>query len=208
MSERSVSALQTRALAEIDGDADRHLRLGVRQEVWAALGPRRGGEGPPTGAHLRRLALAVAGVRRVLPLWDRRYPGNDLPSVALGAVGALLRGEIGVEEAQRVFDRCWGDAVHLAVDRPFPEVAAGFAAVQALGTAMYDEFFDPDSLDPARPDEDDPESHDSAYYAAVAEAGGMPGDPDADRERRREFWRWWLGEAVEPTVGVEDLKKL
>lgn len=41
-----------------------------------------------------------------------------------------------------------------------------------------------------------PEYRDAAYYASVAYAGGNPTDPISDADRRRQFWSWYLAEAV------------
>jgi hypothetical protein len=134
----------------------------------------------PDPAHRRRIALAVAGVQRVLPLWKQRYGQNDIPQVALSTVEAIVGGKR--VDAQNVLDKLWGDVVHLSVEEPFPEVAVGFAAVQAISTAMQDELFAPSNLDPGREDGDDPESWDSAFYASVAAAGGLPSDPQSNAD--------------------------
>src|SRR3954469_18767752 len=156
--------LRTLALEAIQDDPAHHLRLGVRQLVWAEFGPRATLESYLNNAHRQRITLAVAGVERVLPIWQRRYPDSKIPFDALTAVEAVLGGEM--TGAAEVFDALWESAVHLSMEDPANEIAVGFAAVQALSTATYDEFFDVDDLDPQREDGADPESHDSAYYAA------------------------------------------
>ena len=178
-----LSENQKLALKAVESDPNKHLRLGWRQKIWADLDRRQ------------RIALAVIGVRHVLPLWQQRYPDSDIPDVALSTIDAIVQG--GEVDASDTFDELWEAVVHLSVEQPFPEVAVGFAAVQALSTAMYDESFDPDDLDTEREDGDDPESFDSAYYAAVAAAHGQPADPKSNAELRLKFWRWWLTEAVE-----------
>jgi hypothetical protein len=45
-------------------------------------------------------------------------------------------------------------------------------------------------------DQVSPEEHDGSYMASVALAGGSPWTPGSDPARRREFWQWWLREAV------------
>ena len=195
-----VSENQELALKAVETDPNKHLRLGWRQKVWADFGPRATPGNYLSAPHRQRIELAVAGVRHVLPLWQEKYPDSDIPNVALSTIDAIVRGD--EIDASGTFDELWEAVVHLSVERPFPEVAVGFAAVQALTTAMYDESFDPDDLDPDREDGDDPESFDSAYYAAVAAAHGQPNDPRSDAELRLKFWRWWLTDAVEqPQTG-------
>jgi hypothetical protein len=188
-----MSENQELALMAVETDPDKHLRLGWRQIIWADFGPRATPGNYLSVPHRQRIELAVAGVRQVLPLWEQRYPDSDIPDVALSTIDAIVQGE---EVDADTFDELWEAVVHLSVERPFSEVAAGFAAVQALATAMYDESFDPDDLDPEREDGDDPESFDSAYYASVAAAHGQPGAPGSDAQLRLEFWKWWLTDAV------------
>jgi hypothetical protein len=189
------SALQTLALTAVEHDPVHHLKLGLRELIWSEFGMRAGPDDRLAKVHRERISLAVAGVERVLPLWKRRYGHNDIPAVALSAIKVLVSGE--KLDAEKIFDESWAKVVHLSVEKPFPEIAVGFAAVQALSTAMYDEFFDAANLDPDRADGDDPESHDSAYYASIAAAGGVPSDPLSNSESRLAFWNWWLTDAVE-----------
>ncbi|HSL54833.1 MAG TPA: Imm5 family immunity protein [Pyrinomonadaceae bacterium] len=188
-----LTEIQEQALAAVEADPNGHLRLGLREMIWAEFGPRATSDNYLSAAHRQRIALAVAGVRHVLPLWQERYPDSDIPTMALSAIEAITQGG----DASDTFDELWEAVMDLSLERPFPEIAVGFAAVQALRTAMYDEFFDADDLDPGREDGDDPESFDSAYYAAIAAAHGQPADPESDSRLRLEFWKWWLTDAID-----------
>jgi hypothetical protein len=44
-------------------------------------------------------------------------------------------------------------------------------------------------------DDYDPFSWDTSYYTAIAYSGSDPWD-NADIEKRREFWMWYINEAV------------
>lgn len=76
----------------------------------------------------------------------------------------------------------------------------GFAAVQALTTAVVDEFFDPDEIELNLTDSEEFESNDASFHAAVAYANGpvweIDASPAPNSEKRRRFWEWWLTEAV------------
>jgi Immunity protein Imm5 len=79
---------------------------------------------------------------------------------------------------------------------------AGWAAVAAVVVAGCDEdLSDPDS------DLDDLDvevtSWSNAYAASVAYANGAPSQPGSDVSHRREFWTWWLDEAVPAAYGQE-----
>jgi len=185
---------QKLALAAVRNRADHHLTLGLRELIWSDLGDRATPGSYMNQAHLKRISLAVAGVKYVLPLWQQKYKNNNIPLVALSTINKLVAGD--QIDASAIFDQLWAETIHLSVEQPFTEIAVGFSAVQALSTAMFDEFFDSTKLDVKRRDDDDPENHDSSYYASVAAAGGEPLSPQSSSERRLEFWNWWLTDGI------------
>lgn len=180
----------------VEEHAEHQLELGWRQMIWAEIGERATPENYFTTAHRQRIELAVVGVRRVLPLWQQRYADSEIPEVALSAIDEIVKGGGEVDHAE-TFDQLWQAVIHLAAEEPSVEVAVGFAAVQALSAAMYDEFFEADDLNPELEDSDDPESQDSAYWASVAAANGPPASPESSSEQRLEFWKWWLTDGIE-----------
>jgi hypothetical protein len=79
---------------------------------------------------------------------------------------------------------------------------AGWAALQAVVVAANDEDLsdlnsDVDDLDI------DGSSWSTAFNASVAYANGVPSQPGSDVSRRREFWTWWLDEAVPEAYSPE-----
>jgi hypothetical protein len=197
MISESFRQLRAKALAAVELEPAHHLNLGLREMIWSAFGPRATANDRLEEPHIQRIRLAVAGVVHVAPLWRQRAEEDEVTFEALTSIEKLLRGSLLLEDKKKVFDQLWEMAVHRSANASISEAAIGFASVQALSTAIYDEFYDPSCLDPERTDEDDPENHDSAYYSAVAQAGGLPGDENSSPERRLEFWRWWLNEGVE-----------
>jgi hypothetical protein len=168
----------------------------------------------PTGAGFaRRIALAELATRHVLPIWERGYPRDQRPYELLDIAQRLVRGEASHEEAERA----WSDLAGDLQDPPDSDPAAGkflaelmkpqhagMAAVRTVVAAMYDVDVDPD-LD-HEDHELDVEQWDASYRASLAECGYNPGDPPYEegdsgdnaetQERRRQFWRWYLDEAV------------
>ena len=70
-----------------------------------------------------------------------------------------------------------------------------FAACCALSTAAHDKSYV--GLPPDTDDDDlDSDDWDASFMAAMASAGGEVGDPAASDERRRQFWLWYLRDAV------------
>jgi len=71
---------------------------------------------------------------------------------------------------------------------------------RSVGQAIY--YVKADPLDYTVTDAVvDPHKSDASAYAAIAYAGGPVGWPDADADRRLDFWRWWLDDAV-PYAGA------
>jgi hypothetical protein len=173
-------------------DPQGHLPLAQRQAIWAALGPADA-EGRCT-----RTRLAVAATRRVLPIWEKLWPANRLPHQLLDLAEQVCRGEVDGATLTELRSRAQTefDDISWASDDK-SAVAVGYAAHRALAAAIRDELFD--LVQPNTPDRDEdrqPDEHDSAYFAAAAASGGAPWQPGSSAERRRDYWLWWLTEAV------------
>ena len=175
------------------------LNLGYRQAIWAALGPSRhsqktiGSEG-----HKRRVLLAVLAVRHVLPIWHQVWPDDQTPQRILAHVSQVMKGKMSQQAALRDIDRFWEYIDLLGSQSQNMAAAVGFAAVQALTTAVVDEFFD--EIDLNLTDSEEFESNDASFHAAVAYANGplweIDASPAPNSQKRQQFWQWWLTEAV------------
>jgi hypothetical protein len=190
-----------RARASLVSHPQHDLTLGFRRAIWGTMGPLADRTlGEETVAWRRRVRLAKASAEFVLPLWDRVWPEDDTPRRLLA-------------EADRVVGGRWSPRVQGALwHRFFDNAALQFggedrdhrnarevllSANQALATAMWDERFDPGVIDLGLTDaEVDPDASDASAFACAAYAGGGVWDADSDSDRRREFWSWWLDEAV------------
>jgi len=208
MSENSISSLRDQALGVVEARPDHHLPLGMRQAIWNAVGPRATGNARLSLPHRRRIALAVASAEHVRPIWQRQYPNAPLWKNVVATIGGVARGDLDMGAALKRYDRYWEEVTHLAKTDPLPPVAAGFAIVQALSCVIVDQRFDPASIDLRREDEDDPTDFDTAVWAETAEAGGFPADENADADRRRSFWLWWLDQAASPTLDGSTMLEL
>src|SRR5215204_4405200 len=110
-----LTEIQEQALAAVKADPNGHLRLGLREKIWAEFGPRATSETYLSVPHRQRIELAVAGVRHVLPLWQQRYPDSDILAVALSAIDAITQGgESG--GASDTFDELWEAVMHLSLE--------------------------------------------------------------------------------------------
>jgi hypothetical protein len=179
-----------------------NLNLGYRHSIWAALGPRaNSSQGSKRFGLQRRATLAILSARHVIPIWEGAGLNDDTPHRILIEAEQVLNGTVDVQTADRDFGEFWTYMDNLASkfedSRP---VMVGYSAAKALLTALFDEKFDPFHIDYDLTDADvDPYDSDAAFAAAVAYADGSIWNPDSSSTKRREFWEWWLSEAV-PTA--------
>jgi hypothetical protein len=203
----TLQELLQRAQAAVERHPQHDLNLGYRQAIGRACGPHRDSGLPGSvAAHRRRARLAILTVRRVLPLWEACFPGDERSRRILEMAEGVLRGEILPEDADENAARFWDDLDALqpefGPEKAPMALAVGYAAASAL-VAAYGEAWDDldvEEIDYESVDSRDFTCNDTAFYASIAYAGGPVWEilarvsPDA--ERRRAFWTWWLTEAV------------
>jgi hypothetical protein len=177
----------------LDGASDGNLPRGIREVIWDCLGPWKS-----TRGWRRRARLAIASATVVQDVWAKQHPDDDFVQRALASADRMIRDqppddpEEMAHEIGAAFNEIPG------MDAALP---AAWAATKAIYAAAFDETFDSDDLDWDRPDRSDLRKNDAAFFAAWAYSGSHPsGGSDADA--RREFWRWWLKEAV-PAVAAD-----
>jgi hypothetical protein len=109
----------------------------------------------------------------------------------------LVHGEADPETARTEKDEFSVEVEGLEDADPRPGYV-GDAAVHTVSLASVD--YGPDDFEPDDLDEDlDYDQWDASFYASLAAAGKGPHEPGDNAETqalRRDFWRWYLGEAV------------
>lgn len=193
-------------------DPNGELALPRRNALWLAMGaPQKGVDGNPTGpGWRRRVRLGLLTVQHLLPLWQTEYSQDQGPQRMLLLAEQVVSGRINSKTeraaASSESDDYWAAVSDLGVTEegstpldvlPF---CVGAAAARVVRTALTDYqialFLDPDG-DKTETDTDrDAWSWDESYLASMACAGGSAWAVSSSPQRRREFWRWWLTEAV------------
>jgi hypothetical protein len=140
--------------------------------------------------------LAILCTRHVLHIWTQVWPENDIPQQLLATTEQYLLKMIDFDTAWDQWNQLSAPLENFSGDDAFINV--GFAAAQSLHTALYDELHCPDNtLDESLKDDDlDADSWDASYYAAAAYAGGFVWQEASSPRRRKEFWEWYLQEAI------------
>jgi Immunity protein Imm5 len=177
------------------------LTLPWRKRIWMAMGPlQKEGERALINVGLRRRAeLAIMAAKHVLPIWQAAFPGNRGPERMFDIARRYLSGSIDFKAAWESKNRFWGELENLVAQgsESVTAIAVGFAAANAVTTAICDERFDPDNIDPEILDENlEPYEWDVGFYASIAYAKGASWEPGSDATRRREFWEWYINEGV------------
>jgi hypothetical protein len=174
-------------LAERD---DGELPLPERRAIRERLGPFQPVDATAAPAGLRRrVRLGELAARRVLPFWYAERPGDAEPERLLELAGAVLEREADPEEARREAHR-FLDRMQRMEDLGDAGATAAEAARKVVFTALSGDVSDTGDEDSE--EEIEPDDWDPTFVAALAAAGY----PDEDPVRRREYWSWYLDEAV------------
>ena len=197
-----------KALTAVRQHPNHVLNLGYRTAIWAMLGSFDRHSHPSTDAgHRRRTLLAIESARRVLPIWEQRWPEDCKPHDAIQAAIQLLHTQDNRAVFWDTLDRC-AVGVENLMTTDFIKSMAGESAVLALNTALDDEYFKPGEIDYEWTDGQlGGGDNDGASVASIAYAGGTALDPKSDPEKRLEFWEWWLKEAVPASYQEGTLEK-
>jgi len=205
MTEDLEEAIIEGARVVIDSD-DHDLPLGLRQSIWACLGDHASREGPVTLGQRRRYALAKTAVRKVLPAWEKHFPAAKIEEM-LAKGDDVLAGRLPRTEARKLHEEYQAYEHGLLSDPDSPAdanaIAVCTAAVAAFYVALWDERFNSWEIDARLPNNSlDPFDFDAALTAAIIAANGGPWDRESNKIKRREFWLWWLKEAVPAAAGI------
>jgi hypothetical protein len=158
-----------------------------------------------------RTQLEIITIRKVLHFWEQLWPDNQLPHQALATAEAVFQGTIDVEVAERVALGMSGqlDALCAEPEKGFGETgdfdpavtaacAVGRGAVSAIWTACGADPFEDLELNEEDTNNSlslDPWSSDAARWASDAYAG-VVSLASSSADKRLEFWKWWLQEAI------------
>ena len=190
------------ARVSLSRNADGELLPHARVHLLAALGPHQEIEGVPIGPGWRRRThLGVITVRHLLPIWRLAYPTDPGPERMLDLASRVLQGQAdraaAGAESNEYWNRLaesgeeWGGGEAPAVE----PIAVGMAAARVVQTARLD--YDLLPVDPDETDRDrDPDTWDESCLGALAYAGGGAWQAKSSPARRREYWQWFLDQAV------------
>jgi hypothetical protein len=144
--------------------------------------------------------LALLSIQHVLPLWEKARPFDRAPHLLLEKAEKILAGVLTGQQVDEMNLPGWTYMDNVGYKVPYADsswVLVGYGAIKVVDVAVRDENFDPTQINPQLTDDHlDPYDLDVAPTAAAAYADGFRWDSESDPQKRRQFWQWWLTEAV------------
>ena len=155
--------------------------------------------------NLRRTELCRLCAEKVLHIWKDQFPEDDFPEKMIAKTEKYLDGDIDSEQLWEGVD----DFLNRLDENENPAVAAGYAAMQVPNTALNDLLLIDQETEQELPqdlkdEELDYEDHDSGFFASMAVVFFQSNDDFEAIENRRDFWRWYLTEAVPSSYAAYD----
>lgn len=177
-----------------------------RQKLWRALGEAKydeEGYAIRTKGLIRRVKLARACVKRILPIWNKYRKGDRRPFYILKLVDSYLKGEITNNRLQEIFDGSILKFDEFASSTSESGSCKNYMEVGGMATrivrmALYDDrnlYIERTDNDPV----DLINDYDIARYIYFLYDIYIQYDEKKSRiEKEKEYWLWYINE-------VEDL---
>jgi hypothetical protein len=155
-------------------------------------------EGKQTGVIW--LMAEILAAKKVVPIWKVSFPSEDMPIKLLyDAEKQLLQPEkINIPKENVWALRAYLDSVSLPEDEAFPSLYVGYTCWIAACHVLLDMGIPPECEPEA---ELDPEDWDASFHASLAYSEGTVWEESVGGPiKRREFWEWFLREAIPQAV--------
>jgi hypothetical protein len=148
------------------------------------------------------LMAEIIAAKKVLPIWEAAFPSDDMPAKMLYAAAKQLlqAGAITISEKDMWVFRTHLDGISLPDEEDFSPLYAGHACWTAASKVLLGIGIWPD-CDPETAL--DIELWDASFFASTAYSGGAVwAETDVVRGpiKRREYWEWFLLQAIPQAV--------
>lgn len=145
-------------------------------------------------AHRRRFNLALRCITYVLPIWKNTYPDDEGVNRMLALAQKALENKVEKESAKKTAYNYWSevDSLEAETENQLRAASVGYASINVVYVAVRDEIFNENMEDDF---DEDPFIWDTSFHSFLAYTG-FGGENPEGIEKNREFWRWYLDEAV------------
>lgn len=175
------------------------LILPLRRIIWKTFGAfeiKEKYRASSTIGLKRRLKLATMCVEKVMNIWNEAFPNDKRPMRCIEVANEYVTGKTNYESI-------WNEMSHFVTDldnqggeeRYYLAVPVGRAAISVLDVAIKDESILVYGNDSRLDSDYDAYDWDTSFCVAIAYSGSGPWD-NTNIEKRREFWLWYINEAV------------
>ncbi|MFV0387737.1 MAG: Imm5 family immunity protein [Pyrinomonadaceae bacterium] len=182
------------AKAALSENDEGRLLYKFRKKIWLDIGSFQKDSVGYRDAHVRRFHLALSCVQKVMPIWEIAFPKdksiNELIAIARKTIGNEVEKDISEKKAYNEWS--YFDSLETESESEMRAVSVGYASVNNVYVAVRDEVFHDvleDELD------EDPYMWDTAFYSFLAFTG-FGGENPVNIDQNRDFWDWYLSEAV------------
>lgn len=173
------------------------LSLGARRRIWMAM------QDPDDNeiTYRHRVELEIQCVEHVQHLWDRAFSGDAGINEMIALARDLIERRADPEQAERRASSFLDDTLDRVSVFDSVVEPATFVADAASHTVISACYRNP-GFDIEDPELDDdellPDALEASYSCAIAMANAANWQPieETDVAARREFWTWYLDEAI------------
>lgn len=147
-------------------------------------------------AHYLRAKLELSCAWKVLSNWEYCEFDDGSVRALLGMAENFLHGEGELKELEKRKNFLYTDLENVMNkgQEYFVAAYAGFACISAVNSVLYDINLDTLSLPEI---ENEPDDWTACFLASISYCGGATWEEGVgDDLKRREFWEWFLNEAV------------
>jgi Immunity protein Imm5 len=196
----------------VENHPNHHLEIGIRRSIWLLMGSDLQGEGIKDVPRNIRFRLSVMCSEYVRNIYNEYFNNNintlNLYSEGINVLSAYWREEITLEEIRLFADKFYQELENLgstyelksrSLEQKLSHKKAFYAMSsvwECLRVSLYNEPFNEQIESNVKDTDVDYYDYDAAYCASIAYAGSLGDLENSNREKRFEFWMWWLEEAI------------
>lgn len=196
------------ALKSIEEHPLHHLEIEYRKRIWMLFGESAKGIGAKDISRKKRYLLAEKTVKFVCCVWINSFPESDLVSGILKISESVFCDDVEFDSIVKFYNKAWLKIEEMFSTDKYQDdhhqraISVAMSAWKVLGITLFDEV-NCDGTETVDTDSD-VYRKDASYWAAIAYAGPEWDLENSDKNKRLEFWKWWLEEAVPQVLNLEE----
>lgn len=181
---------------EVENHPKGQLILPLRKKIYKYM-----------GEHKSRINLALLCVEKVIPTWSSVLSHDTMPSEILKCITEYLSGNQERSFLMGITDEFWtqidtylNDGDYSDHDNYDNAIYAGFTLIKASYVVLNDEKFHEDNDETVFDEDLDAYTWDTSYFASLAYCESELFDETTKVQKRKEFWKWYLDEAISKAI--------